>query len=163
MKEFFGDEDLRDRLVAVYALGWRVTEDDVAAFPQIVPASGETDVGSVVSFDCEDGSLTGTIIIPEGVKTLSINPLNWKTDSTPADASLNLGAVMGTGAEPIPGLCGAYIGGRGELVVTGVTPDEYPPGLDVFPEGAYHLYDYMFFFENLRKNVADRTAAWLAR
>ena len=49
------------------------------------------------------------------------------------------------------------------LVVTDVTPADYPPVLDIFPEGAYHLYDYMFFFMNLKQNVADRTAAYFAR
>jgi hypothetical protein len=29
------------------------------------------------------------------------------------------------------------------------------------PEGAYHVYDYQFFFRNLQKNVADRTARFL--
>ena len=124
--------------------------------------AGETDVGSVVCFDCEDGSLTETLVIPAGTKALSINPLNWRTDGAAADASLNLGAVMSVGAEPIPGLCGAYIGERGELVVPDVSPADYPPAIDIFPEGAYHLYDYMFYFMNLKKNVADRTAAWQA-
>ena len=167
LKEYFGDTEagnaLRARLISVYALGWTVTEEMTNAYPQIVPAQGATDLGTVVSFDCEDGTLTDTIIIPAGVKALSINPLNWKTDGTPADRSLNLGAVMATGEEPIPALCGAYIGPRGELVVTDVTPADYPPVLDIFPEGAYHLYDYMFFFMNLKQNVADRTAAYFAR
>ena len=167
LKEYFGDTEegiaLRDRLISVYALGWTVTEEMTRAYPQIVPAQGETDLGTVVSFDCEDGTLTDTIIIPAGVRALSINPLNWKTDGTPADRSENLGAVMSTGAEPIPALCGAYIGSRGELVVTDVTPADYPPVLDIFPEGAYHLYDYMFFFMNLKENVADRVAAWNAQ
>ena len=166
MKEFYGRdgeeaEALRERLIAVYAMGWTVTEETVKEYPQIVPATGETDTGVVISFDCEDGNLTDTIIIPEGVKAISINPLNWKTDSTPADKSLNRGAVMGTGEEPIPELCGAYIGERGEIVVTDVTPADYPPVLDIFPEGAYHLYDYMFFFTNLKDNVANRTSAWM--
>jgi D-alanyl-D-alanine dipeptidase len=165
LKEYYGGEGteakaLRERLIAVYSIGWVVTEDMTAEYPQIVPAAGETDVGSVICFDCEDGNVTETIIIPAGVKALSINPLNWKTDGTPADRSLNRGAVLQTGAEPIPMLCGAYIGPRGELIVTDVTPTDYPPGLDVFPVGSYHLYDYMFFFENLRENVAVRTAAW---
>ena len=75
---------------------------------------------------------------------------------------MNLGAVMSIGAEPIPGLCGAYIGFRGELVATDVSPEDYPPGLDIFPKGTYHLYDYMFFFTTLKQNVADRTAAYFA-
>ncbi len=164
LKEFYGDtaegNALRARLVTVYAIGWRVTAEDTQAYPQIIPAQGALDVGTVVSFDCEDGTVSETIILPAGVKTLSINPLNWKTDGTKADRALNLGAVMSTGAEPIPGLCGAYIGDRGQLVVTDVTAGDYPPGLDLFPTGAYHLYDYLFFFTNLKQNVLDRSEAY---
>ena len=166
LKEYYGGERLeaqalQDRLVAVYAIGWRLTEEMTESYPQIVPACGEKDTGTVICFDCEDGTLTGTIIIPEGVKTMSINPLNWETDGTPADRSLNLGAVMGSDADPVPGLCGAYIGERGELVVTDVSAEDYPPGLDILPTGSFHLYDYMFFFTNLKDNVAERTEAWL--
>ena len=165
LKEYYGGDSaearaLRENLIAVYAIGWSVTEEMAEAYPQIAPARGETDTGVVVSFDCEDGSLTDTLVIPAGTVALSINPLNWKTDGTAADASLCSGAVMSTGAEPIAGLCGAYIGARGELVVTGVSPVDYPAVIDIFPEGAYHIYDYMFFFTNLKDNVAARAAAW---
>ncbi len=168
LKEYYGGESaeaqaLREQLIAVYSIGWMVTEEMTEAYPQIMPASGETDLGSVVCFDCEDGNVSETIIIPAGMKALSINPLNWKTDSTPADKALNLGAVFEAGGEPIPALCGAYIGERGELIVTDVTAADYPPGLDIFPEGAYHLYDYMFFFTNLKENVAARTASWMSQ
>ena len=167
LKEYFGGDSpeaqaLRDQLIAVYSIGWIVTEDIAAEYPQIIPASGETDLGTVISFDCEDGNVTETIIIPADAKALSINPLNWKTDGTVADKSLNLGAVMKNGPGPEPGLCGAYIGDRGQLVVTDVKAEQYPPALTIFPEGAYHVYDSMFFFTNLKENVADRTAAWFA-
>ena len=165
LKEYYGGEEhgapaRRKNLVAVYAIGWSVTEEMTGKYSQIVPAAGETDTGVVVSFDCEDGTLTDTFVIPAGTKALSINPLNWKTDGTVADRDLNKGAVMATGAEPIPGLCGAFIGERGELVVTDVTPETYPPGIDIFPTGAYHIYDYLFFFTNLKENVAARVSAW---
>ena len=167
LKEYYGGDSaeaqaLREQLIAVYSIGWMVTEEMTSDWPQIVPATGETDTGTVICFDCEDGTVSETIIIPAGMKALSINPLNWKTDGTPADKSLNRGAVFEAGGEPIPALCGAYIGEKGELVVTDVTAADYPPGLDIFPEGAYHLYDYMFFFTNLKENVAARTAAWIA-
>jgi|GEM_PF-1511716 len=165
LKEYYGGDgaeavSLREGLVAVYAIGWSVTEDMVQAYPQIVPAKGETDTGVVVSFDCEDGTLSDTLVIPTGTKALSINPLNWKTDGTAADKSKNLGAVMSTDAEPIPALCGAYLGARGELIVTDVTAAEYPAVIDIFPDGSYHIYDYLFFFTNLKGNVAARTAVW---
>jgi|GEM_PF-308796 len=165
LKAYYGGdgaeaEALRRGLVAVYSIGWSVTEEMANAYPQIVPAKGETDTGVVVSFDCEDGTLTDTLVIPAGTKALSINPLNWKTDGTAAGKSQNLGAVMATGAAPIPALCGAYIGPRGELVVTDVSPADYPAGIDIFPDGSYHIYDYLFFFTNLKENVAARTTAW---
>ena len=167
MKEYFGGDSaeakaLRDRLIAVYAIGWTVTEEMTKEYPQIVPAKGETDTGTVISFDCEDGSLTDSLVIPAGTKALSINPLNWKTDGAPAGKAQNIGAVMEKDADPIFGLCGAYIGDRGQLVVTDITPKEYPPILPVFEEGAYHIYDYMFFFMNLKRNVEARTAEYLA-
>ena len=167
MKEYFGGDSaealaLRDRLIAVYAIGWSVTEDVSKEYPQIVPAQGETDTGVVVSFGCEDGSLTDSPVIPAGTKALSINPLNWKTDGTPAGKAQNIGAVMAKDAAPIFGLCGAYIGDRGKLVVTDITPKEYPPILSIFQEGAYHIYDYLFFFMNLKRNVEARTAVYLA-
>ena len=109
----------------------------------------------------EDGTIDDTIIIPRGVKTLSINPLNWETDDTMAERTLNKGAVMETGGVPIPELCGAYIGDRGQLVVTDIDRDDYPPVLDLLPDGSYHLYDYMFFFTNLKDNVALRSDTYL--
>ena len=168
LKEYYGGDSaeaqaLREQLIAVYSIGWMVTEEMTSEYPQIVPAFGETDTGTVICFDCEDGNVSETIVIPAGMKALSINPLNWKTDGTPADKSLNHGAVFEAGGEPVPELCGAYIGEKGELIVTDVTAADYPPGLDVFPEGAYHLYDYMFFFTNLKENVAMRTAVWSAQ
>ena len=162
MKDYFSDEQLLEQLVSVYAIGWHLSQEMTEQYPQIVPARSETDTGVVVSYDCEDGSLTGTIINPAGEVALSINPLNWKTDSTPADKALNRGAVMSVGANPIPELCGAYIGTRGELVVTGIDAADYPPLLDIFPAGSYHVYDNLFFFTNLKDNVAKRTAEWMA-
>ena len=168
LKEYFGGnaaeaKQLSENLIAVYSIGWSVTAELTSEYPQIVPAKCETDTGVVVSFDCEDGTLTDTLVIPSGTKALSINPLNWKTDATVADKSLNYGAVMEKGAAPVAALCGAYIGSRGELVVTDINKDEYPAVIDIFPEGSYHIYDYMFFFENLKKNVATRAAAWRSK
>ncbi len=165
MKEYFsGDtgyaEYLRDRLVTVYALGWAVTGELTEEYPDIRPAQGELDLGTVVSFDCEDGTLGSSIVIPAGTRALSINPLNWRTDSVPAGSSLNSGAVIGGEGDPLPGLCGAYIGERGELVVTGIDTADYPPMIDIFETGSYHIYDYMFFFTDLKENLTARANLW---
>lgn len=166
LKDYFGDSALQQQLVAVYAIGWPMTEQMIAEYPQIVPAASENDTGVVVSFECESEDVTGTLIIPEDMKALSINPLNWVTDSTPADKSLNTGACFtsysGKIKQEVPELCGCYIDPeRGALKVTDITPEEYPPILSFLPEGSYHLYDYQFYFRNLQQNVEQRIKAYM--
>ena len=105
-------------------------------------------------------------MVPEGVKTLAINPLNWKTDSAKADKSENLGACFtdysGNITQEIKNLTGAYIDSeRGTLKVTDVSSKDYPSGLDIMGEGIYHIYDYQFFYRNLEKNVQTRLNAYL--
>ena len=68
----------------------------------------------IVAFNSEAEEITDSLMIPgRGTKTLAINPLNWKTDGTAADKSLNLGACFtnysGEIEEEIPALTGAYI------------------------------------------------------
>lgn len=165
LKEFFSDEQLNARLVACYAIGWRITQAELAAYPHLRFAAGEDDVGVIVSFNSEAEAVTDSLLISAGVKTLAINPLNWKTDSTPADRDETLGACFtnydGEIETETPGLCGAYIDPeRGALKVTGVSPADYPAGLSIFEDGVYHLYDYQFFYRNLQQNVAVRLDAY---
>ena len=167
MGEYFGDEALQDQLVAVYAIGWPCTEELTAQYPWIRPARSADDLGTVISFDCEAPEVKETFITPAGKKTFTINPLNWKTDGTPADKSENLGACFTDYNAAIKreeaGLCGCYIDEtRGVLKVTDVDSADYPALVRGLPEGAYHIYDYQFFFRNLQENVALRTEAYLA-
>ena len=166
MKDLFDDPALQDQLVACYAIGWRVTADEVEQYPQLKMAQGESDAGVIVSFNSESPDTDDSLVVPEGEKTLAINPLNWKTDGTPADKSENEGACFtdysGDITSEIPELTGAYIDdARGTLKVTDVTPDDYPAGLSIFEDGVYHLYDYQFFYRNLQENVEVRLDTYL--
>lgn len=166
MKDCFADEQVGDLLVACYAIGWRITEEELAEYPHLRFASGEDDTGVIVSFNSEAESVTDSLMIPAGTRTLAINPLNWETGSTYAGKEENLGACFtdysGNIVTEIPQLTGAYIDPeRGALKVTDVTPEEYPPGLPIFSAGVYHLYDYQFFYRNLQENVGVRLDAYL--
>ncbi len=166
LEEYFGDEALQEQLVAAYAIGWACTEEMVGKYPQIKPAQSADDLGVVISFDCEAPEVTDTIVNPAGQKAYSINPLNWKTDSTIADKSQNLGSRFMRSSGEIKReateLCGCYIDEeRGALKVTDINPEEYPKGLDILPDGAYHLYDYQFFFMNLKENVQRRAELYM--
>ena len=164
LEEYFDEAKYSEKLVAAYCIGWRITEEDVAAYPQLKMAQGADDTGVIISFNSEAEGIEESLIVPKGVKTLGINPLNWKTDSTPADKSLNTGACFtrysGEIKKETPALCGAYLdASRGTLRVTDIESSEYSNSL--FPEGVYHLYDYQFFFRNLQENVAVRLESYL--
>ena len=166
MKEYLGNSKYSDKLVAAYCIGWRITEKDIADYPHLKVAQGETDTGVIISFNSEAEGVEDSIMVPKGTKTLGINPLNWKTDSTPADKSLNEGACFtkysGEIKKEIPQLTGAYLDeARGTLRVVDVAAADYSNSL--FPEGVYHLYDYQFFFRNLQKNVAVRLENYLKK
>lgn len=167
LKEFFCDEALNDRLVACYAIGWRITEQEMEEYPHLRFAIGADDTGVIIAFNSEAEDVTASTMIPDGVRTLAINPLNWKSDGTPADKTENLGACFtdyeGNILLEVPQLTGAYIDeGRGALKVTDVSPEDYPPMIDTFEAGVYHIYDYQFFYRNLQENVGVRLDAYLA-
>ena len=164
LEEYFDEPEYSEKLIAAYCIGWRITEDDIEKYPHLKMAQGEEDTGVIISFNSEAEGIEESIVVPKGTKTLSINPLNWKTDSTPADKTLNKGACFtkysGEIKSEIPELCGAYIDeDRGTLRIMDIDPAEYSNSL--FPDGVYHLYDYQFFYRNLQENVAIRTESFL--
>ena len=132
----------------------------------IRPAQSADDIGTVISFECEAPEVAETFISPAGIRALSINPLNWRTDGTPADRTLNIGACFtdysGGIRSEASALCGCYIDeDRGVLKVTDVDPADYPAVVPGLPDGSYHIYDYQFFFRNLQENVRLRLDRYL--
>ncbi len=167
MMEYFDDQKLQKQLVAVYAIGWPLTEEMTKEYPQLKAAQGETDTGVVISFECEAESVKGSFIVPEGTKMLSINPVNWRTDGTVASKEENIGACFtdydGNIVSEVPALCGGYLEPeRGVMKVTDVNMEDYPAIVPGLPEGAYHVYDYQFFFRNLEENVKVRLGQYLS-
>ena len=165
LEEFFDEAEYSDKLIAAYCIGWRITEEDLEEYPHLRMAEGEGDTGVIVSFNTESPASNGSIIVPEGIRTIGINPLNWSTESEFADRSLNAGACFtdysGSITKEIPNLTGAYLDPeRGTLKAVNVDPADYSNSL--FPDGVYHLMDYQFFYRNLQKNVRVRTDAWLS-
>jgi len=152
-------EPLQERHIATYAIGWRLLEEDVKDYPQLKNAQAEDDLGVVITFSSEAEFIESSISVP--YKTLSINPLNWSTNTEFLDAEYNIGACFtdyeGNIVNEINHFTGAYIcKNRGTLKVPDVNPEEYLPILSVLKKGEYHIYDYMFFFRNLQENVKKR-------
>lgn len=162
------DPRLQDRLIAVYAIGWRITQEDLKRMPGVRMAQGAADTGVIVSFNTEAPDVGGSFLIPEGEKALAINPLNWSATSGLAGRQLHRGAVFvdksGEIKQEIPEFTGAYLDAeRGALKVTDVDSEAYPPVLSIVRDGVYHIYDYMFFYRNLQENVKQRVDSFFRK
>ena len=166
LKEFGNEDFVKDNMVACYAIGWRFTPQEAEKYPYIQPAKCADDLGKVIIFNSEAPEVTSSAIVPEGVKTFAINPLTWSCGSQKAPKTLNAGACFtdysGAVVREMPQLTGCYIDSeRGTLKVTDVDKKEFVPGLPLFSEGVYHIYDYQFFYRNLQQNVNLRIKTFM--
>ena len=156
------DGSLAERMIAAYLIGWCVTERDTAEAPHLRPAQGETDTGVFIAWNTESADTKSSFLVPSGERAYCINPLNWRTDATPAPAEKNLGArftLTDLTAPALPAHCGAVINPvRGTLnpIFSGESPRPI-----LFGRGIYHVYDPILFYENHRANVNTRIRAFL--
>lgn len=166
LKEFGNENFVKNNMVACYAIGWRFTPQEAAEYPYIQPAKCADDLGKVIIFNSEAPEVTSSAIVPEGLKTFAINPLTWSCGSQKVPKTLNAGACFtdysGAVVREVPQLTGCYIDSvRGTLKVTDVDKKEFVPGLPLFSEGVYHIYDYQFFYRNLQQNVNLRIKTFM--
>ena len=166
LKEFGNTDFVKNNMVACYAIGWRFTPQEAKQYPYIRPAQSADDLGTVIMFNSEAPEVTSSAIVPEGVKTFAINQLTWSCGSQKAPKTLNAGACFtdysGAVVREVPKLTGCYIDSeRGTLKVTDVDKKEFVPGLPLFSEGVYHIYDYQFFYRNLQQNVNLRIKTFM--
>ncbi len=77
------------QMVAAYAIGYRISAEDEKC-PRIIPAYDETTPGVTVSYNSAL-STSGIWPFVAANASAAINPVNWKTDSTPATFTYNGG------------------------------------------------------------------------
>ena len=167
MRRRMGDPELQKRLVAAYLIGYTVKKGDLENYPQMKLAQGETDTGVIITYNTQGPHAEGSpVLLTDAVV---INPLNWKTDGTPAERESNLGAIFFNDAageilEEIPHFCGAHIDTEtGALIATDIqTPEKVDlVHMGRWPHEVYHRFDYAFFYENLKENVKKRIDAYM--
>lgn len=155
--------DYLDRMIAAYALGWSITGQWLEEHPYIRFADGSDDTGVIVSWNTEgpDNKGRSNIVVLEGA--ISINPLNWRRDETPAPAEENRGTRLYDGLvgeyEVVPGLADATLDIERGVVVSHAGPQFLAPG-SVFGPASYHMYEFDLFYESLRDNIATRISAF---
>lgn len=162
LKRRFHDPALQRRLVAAYLIGAPFTTADTAAYPHLKPAQSADDTGVIVTYNAEAADTPKSLFTGRPGQ-YAINPLNWRTDATPADRSLNLGARLydwqSGRAEEFPAFCSAVLKpGTGALVVMPSRAGKYDS--ELLGPGVYHMNDLYFFYRNLRANAGERLANW---
>ena len=170
LKGYFREHpDRYARMVAAYALGYSITQDDLDASPHLRFATGEADTGVIISWHAEgpknvELNSPTAALLPNGI---SINPLNWRRDDTYAPASLNKGSLVideQTGTLQIRDIgADAQVCLSRGTVITNAAATPVEEELQVFagPQ-SYHQEDYAIYYNNIRDNVAKRIATYMA-
>ena len=177
LREKIDGTSVEGSMVAAYIIGGQVTNGEAAALKSIKVCDAPAQTGCLVHWATfQDGAN-----IPPMVKRdlVCVNPLTWKRDGGRAAADLHQGGVADSGkfsarvwGDDAPhgttfGPLGAGIPkmtwaecNEGFLRVADMTAT--PLGrLAIF--GNYHGLDYPLFHMDIRKNVAERTSAYLQR
>lgn len=150
IKDYFDGKALSDQLVAAYLVGGYVSKD---AFDNISVCQDKSATGCFVAWRTYNEGFT-----PKKRDIISdeyavVNPINWTT-SQAATPEENQGVFVGLERLPfITGMIGARIS-KNQVIVDATAINK------LAKEGNLHNYDYNLFYMNIRKNVADRVAAF---
>ena len=137
------DDKAARQLVAAYVIGWKVTAADMASSPYIVAARDSNDVGVTVCFNSVRTPDCSIPLISDG-NSVAINPVNWRTDATPAQLTVGgdtLTIVLDTATKL--------------LCVDGYKRDDYMLPL-IGRDGNYHRLDITLYSSYLKRNMALR-------
>lgn len=122
-------------------------------------------VCDIVSWNTEGPLNDGHNNVVVKPNELCINPLNWRLDDTYAPVTENLGSLHNMTEQLVPAMADAQLNTQRGVVI--VTTEEaareaaiQPSMEQFFGPQCYHGWDYGLFYLNLRKNIADRIAAW---
>ena len=138
------DDETYSQLAAAYVLGYKVTKADMAGCSHIRPAEGETDTGVTI---CYNTVKDVKYVIPViAASDICINPVNWRTDATPA--MLHDTITVTVSPE------------RHVLVVSGYSGSEYAAYKGFINVGDIHSCEPWLYSECLAKNVKVRAKEW---
>lgn len=138
-------DDVAKRMVAAYVLGYKVTAEDTTQCKYLKPAQGEEDCGVVICYNSvSDVKYIKSII--GGSNVMCINPVNWKTDTTPATLHDTITVTISPEHKV--------------LVLDGYSGSEYQPILNIANSGDFHGAEPWLYKECLENNIKKRIAAF---
>ena len=138
------DDETYDQLAAAYVLGYKVTPEDTLQTKHIKAAQDETDTGVTICYNTvKDVKYIKPVI---AATCMGINPVNWRTDATPATLHDTITVILSPEYHV--------------LVVSGYSGSEYKPYKNLLNVGDIHSCEPWLYSECLQKNIAVRARAW---
>ena len=154
-------------MVAAYAIGYPVTQSFLARFPHMKFAENGDDTGVIISYNTEAPGVTVNPIMEPNA--LVINPINWKRDNTKANADENLGSILIDKESNLVSMDQKNYAdaqcdlARGVVVCSSVDQTQLPKLSVLFSGGVYHMFDYTFYYHNIRANAKNRVNKYFGR
>ncbi len=148
VKEFFDGKPLADQLVAAYLVGMPFKAD---VYTHLQPCTDSTATGCYVAWGAYAENYKPAFYDTVCKGTVSINPINWTTDTTFSE----MGQAKGLVNRNFKGLHTKCIRARVHDGLLWVTKPKIPFAFLVKME-VYHVADYNLFWMDVRENVALR-------
>lgn len=150
------DDSTYNRMIAAYAIGIAVTDSDLATTPHIRPARAADDTGVTICYN----SVRDPSCFSGARPAFAINPINWKTDNTPATIFTEPSPLLPVDQQHKDTLTVRLDTATNLLLVNGYTATDYVLPL-IGKEGNYHSREIWLYRDQLRQNIALRTARHL--
>ena len=163
LTEIWSDSTIQDQLIAAYLVGWPVEVSYVAQTPAAAACSTATQTGCLVSWNAQSPTAKTTMAaaLQMNEPMLCTNPLSWQLDTTYVPPTANRGALMINRSLKEPELLLHYCGAQVNNGIVEVTPRAKSRRLlTPLSKGNYHLYDYNFFYQSIKENIAQRITAY---
>ena len=148
------DDDTFQRMIAAYAIGITINDSN----SHIVAAQSADDTGVTICYN----SVRDTSCTMRGwtKSDVAINPVNWRTDEEPATLITEPSPLLPVDQQKKDTMTVHLDTASGLLIVEGFTAKDYVlPLLGL--EGNYHTREIWLYRDQLRENIALRSAKYL--
>ena len=152
------DDAAFNRMIAAYAIGITISQQQLKDCPRIVAARGADDTGVTISYNSvrtPDCAMRGW-----EHSDVAINPVNWCTDATPAVLITEPSPSIPRDQQHIDTLTVQLDPTSGLLLVDGFSGTDYILPI-IGKEGNYHSREIWLYRDLLRDNIARRTTHYL--
>ena len=144
------------RLIAAYAIGTSITKETLNQNPRIKAAQGADDTGVTICYN----SVRDASCAIWGNSDVAINPVNWRTDAEPAQLMTEPSPLLPVSDQKKDTMTIHLDTTTGLLFVDGFTATDYVLPL-IGKEGNYHSREIWLYRDQLRENIALRTAQFM--